>query len=598
VRTAGERIGPAAVGLAACFSALFFANGLSEAPLVWIGAIALVGAAAAVFVAAPAGRAALVYLGCLWGLALWCGLTLLWSASPDQSWAFTNRTLVYAAFALLGVLAGPLDDTIVVAATALATAVCGWALLAKLVPALYADYGRLARLRAPLDDWNMLALVFVAGVPLALWTAARRRVLGTLLLYLFSVALLLTYSRFGVVLACASALAWLVLEREHRLEALGTLVAGGGVAAAVFGVALALDGITSDGQPRSVRAHDGWVFVLVLLAGAALVAGAAMLVARVRIAPEHRRAVERAAAVVAIVLAVAGLAVTFAKAHTVWHEFTNPVAGQVANSSGRLGRLGSGNRWTWWHEAWTGFTHHPAGGTGAGTFGFTDLRYRQSSDVYALEPHNTPLQFLSESGIVGFLLLLGAFAAALTRARGPLGIAFAAFVAHTIVNYDWSFVGVTGPFLLAGGVLVAGPRPAVVRRPLLAAAAVVFALGCVYSLAAPWLADRSEASLHFDRAHTYNPLSTRILTEQAAFARTPRQAERYYRDAVSLEPTNAELWYELAQFYADNGRWLFAYRALSKAYTYDPYGLAGRCNGLASQIRRKVNAPSSCPAGG
>jgi tetratricopeptide (TPR) repeat protein len=133
---------------------------------------------------------------------------------------------------------------------------------------------------------------------------------------------------------------------------------------------------------------------------------------------------------------------------------------------------------------------------------------------------------------------------------------------------------------------------------LLAAAAVVFALGCVYSLAAPWLADRAEASLHFDRAHTYNPLSTRILTEQAAFARTPRRAERYYRDAVSLEPTNAELWYELAQFYADNGRWLFAYRALSRAYTYDPYGLAGRCNGLAAEIRRKVNAPSSCPAGG
>jgi hypothetical protein len=599
VRTAGERSAPAAVGLAACLSALFFANGLSDAPLVWIGAVALVGAAAALFVAAPAGRAALVYLGCLWGLALWCGLTLLWSASPDQSWSFTNRTLVYAAFAVLGVLAGPLDDAVVAVATAVVTAVCGWALLAKLVPGLYTDYGRLARLRAPLEDWNMLALVCVAGVPLALWTAARRRVPGTLLLYLFSVTLLLTYSRFGVVLACASALAWLVLEREHRVEALGTLVAAGGVAAGVFGVALTLNGITSDGQTRAVRAHDGWVFLLVLLGGAALVAGAAALVARVRVAPDHRRAVERAAAVAAIVLALAGLAVTFAKANTIWHEFTNPVAGQVANTSGRFGHLGSGNRWTWWHEAWTGFTHHPLGGTGGGTFGFTDYRYRRSSDVHALEPHNTPLQFLSETGVVGFLLLLGALGAALARVRGPLGIAFAAFVAHTVVNYDWSFVGITGPFLLVGGVLVSAPRRgAAVRRPLLAAAAVVFALGCVYSLAAPWLADRAEATLHFDRAHTYNPLSTRILTEQAAFARTPARAERYYRDAVALEPTNAELWYELAQFYADNGRWVFAYRALSKAYTYDPYGLAGRCNGLAAEIRRRVGAPSSCRAGG
>src|SRR5439155_19921341 len=123
------------------------------------------------------GRAALAYLSCLWGLVLWCGLSLLWSASPDRSWAYTNRTLVYAAFALVGVLVGSAfaREAVTAAATALVAAVAGWALVAKCVPALYSDYGRLARLRAPLDDWNMLALVCAAGVPLALWAASRRR---------------------------------------------------------------------------------------------------------------------------------------------------------------------------------------------------------------------------------------------------------------------------------------------------------------------------------------------------------------------------------------------------------------------------------------
>src|SRR5258706_318402 len=77
-----------------------------------------------------------------------------------------------------------------------------WALLAKCVPALYSDYGRLARLRSPLSYWNELALVCTAGVPLALWLGRRRRTAGAVLLYVLVVTVLLTYSRFGVALAC------------------------------------------------------------------------------------------------------------------------------------------------------------------------------------------------------------------------------------------------------------------------------------------------------------------------------------------------------------------------------------------------------------
>src|SRR3954447_3320789 len=199
VRLAGERVEaplPALAAAVLAFCALFFGGGLSDAPLVWIGGLALVGAAALLFWFTPEGAAAAAFLGCLAGLAVWSGLTMLWSASPDASWAFTNRTLAYAGFGLLGVLVGGgRSERAAAAATALVSLLLGWALLAKCVPALYSDYGRIARLRAPLDDWNMLALVCVAAVPLALWLARRRsRVGGAVLPYAATGAPLLPHS--------------------------------------------------------------------------------------------------------------------------------------------------------------------------------------------------------------------------------------------------------------------------------------------------------------------------------------------------------------------------------------------------------------------
>src|SRR5437773_1348726 len=80
------------------------------------------------------------------------------------------------------------------AAASLLALLVGWALLAKCVPALYDDYGRVARLRAPLTYWNELALLCDAGVPIALWLAARaRRATGAVLLYGLVLTLLLTY---------------------------------------------------------------------------------------------------------------------------------------------------------------------------------------------------------------------------------------------------------------------------------------------------------------------------------------------------------------------------------------------------------------------
>ena len=192
VLPAGQRVLASAVAAAAAvlaISAVFFGGGFAPARLVWIGGGALLLAALAsggvlsglLPQPRPDGPAS-VFAGCLFGLAVWAGSTTLWSVSPDRSWETTNRTLIYAAFALVGVVLGPLLARLAGApAAALASSaaavlglVFGWALLAKCVPALYADYGRLARLRAPLAYWNELALLAAVAVPLALRLAAGR----------------------------------------------------------------------------------------------------------------------------------------------------------------------------------------------------------------------------------------------------------------------------------------------------------------------------------------------------------------------------------------------------------------------------------------
>ena len=59
---------------------------------------------------------------------------------------------------------------------ALLGAVCVWSLAGKALPWLYEDYGRIARLRAPVGYWNALALLGDIALPIGLCLATRRRV--------------------------------------------------------------------------------------------------------------------------------------------------------------------------------------------------------------------------------------------------------------------------------------------------------------------------------------------------------------------------------------------------------------------------------------
>jgi O-antigen ligase len=601
VRTAGLRVDvlvPALAAATAVVCAVFFGGGDADAPLVWIGAIAFL-AAVLLLVRPPRLEApGRLLLGSLFGLAAWCGLSTIWSTSPDASWTTTNRTLVYAVFALLGAVVAARRETLATAAAVLLGALVTWALVVKCIPPLYSDYDRIARLRAPLEYWNELALLCAAGLPVGLWlAAARRRVEGVLLVYGLTVALLLTYSRFGVALGFAAAVVWVVLDRR-RVESLASLVVAAVPAVGVFGVALALPGITQDGVTRAARDRDGWIFALVLLAGAAVAAAAALALRDREVAPERRRQIERGAAVAAGVLVVAAVVASVVLGGRIWSDFTSP-GGQLANDYARLGSVRS-NRWTWWQEAWHAFTRHPLGGTGAGTFELTNKLLR-NAPIEVDDPHNTPLRFLSETGIVGFLLFLGAAGGALWgawRARLDaaglaLGIGVAAFFLHTVIDKDWNYVAGAAPCLFVAGALTSSPREAPrVQRRLVAVAAAGIALAASYSLVAPWLAQRELANAAtasgFQRAHSYDPLSVDALLDWAAYEEGAGRLEKaasLYRQATSLEPENASAWYELGAFYFRLRLWRLAYDALNTSYTYDRFGRASIHCGLLDRAR-------------
>jgi hypothetical protein len=95
--------GAAAAGLA--FLALFFSDGSSQSRIFWIGVPAVL--VAAVGWAWRRPRLPLwgsVFFCALAAFVVWQGVSIAWSIQPSRSWDYTNRGLVYFAFAAVGTL--------------------------------------------------------------------------------------------------------------------------------------------------------------------------------------------------------------------------------------------------------------------------------------------------------------------------------------------------------------------------------------------------------------------------------------------------------------------------------------------------------------
>jgi O-Antigen ligase len=636
---------------------LFFGGGSADLSLAWLGTVTVLAAAGAVAAALlglapwpeldPPGMAFVVLAGLF---VLWNGASISWSLDPDRSWAYTNRGLVYLGFACLGLFVGVLlpraPRAVAGSFAVLLAGVLGWALLGKVVPSLFPDGGRLARLRSPIGYWNALALLTDVAIALGLWLAARRehrpavRVGGVLLLYAAVVSVLLAYSRAGVLVAVAVVGIWVVLrpERLESLAACGLAAAAGG---AIAGWAVTRPGIAHDVQHYSTRVHDGAIFGVVFVIGAAIVVVAASSLLRADaetpLEPQQRSELVRYSLIGVGVLAALIFAGSTIKAGGpgAWldaraHEFTSQAS--VSEKPGRVTSFSSNHRWAWWKESWDSFVEHPLEGTGAGSFVLVHRPRRSTSLDVTTEPHNVPLQFLGETGIVGLLLLAGAAVSAALGIRATqrrlgegdqpaalaLALAVVAYLLWSIVDFDWDFVAVTGPTFFLIGVLLAAGRPGRIspaRRSLWAAGAVFVALAVGLSLLSPWFSQRRlEASLvSFQQrkigasiaaardSHSYDPLALEPLLWWAglegATGDVP-EAKRLYAKAVRLKPKDAEVWYQFGLFELQVDCFpLRAYEYLNRSYTLDPFGPTSGKGGPLDRARKLVNTEAG-PRGG
>jgi hypothetical protein len=628
---------------AALLGATFFGGGSGVDGVLPVGGAA-VALLAAAFVAIGLGRLSLPVVGrsgswvllAMGAFVAWVGATVAWSIVADRSWDAFDKVLAYAAFLVLGTIvgaaAGRWSARVGAALLSIVTGLTlAWALLAKAVPALDPEGDRVARLREPVGYWNALALLADVALVLGLWLAtgpAHRRgvkIAGGLLVYVATLALMLTLSRAGVVVGIGVLMLWLVLTSE-RLESGVLLAAAAGPAALIGGWAFTRPALTEDVATRADRVADGRIFAALALVGAVLVAALVGALATRSFGADLRRRAGRVLVVVAALAVLAAVAAIGVSAQNVVSSGRS--CGEVVNDPSRFRSLDPNNRLCWWSEAWDVFAEHAPLGAGAGTFEIARKRFRADSRN-VVQPHSVPLQQLAGGGAPGmalFLVLMAAVAAAcvcaLRRLDGPERAAAVALVAvpaaygaHALVDYDWDFLAVTAPTMVAVGFLMAAGRTAgsTRRRPLLAVGAVALAAAALVSFTFPRLADRLERSstlalvdgdfeLANDRARWarfLNPLSIDPLFSLARVAERQRffaTAERRYIQAVELQPDNPDAWYALGIYEFQVRRNLCAaYRFLNDAYTLDPAGNQWVKGGPLDVARDAVNAGGCAP---
>ena len=562
---------------------------------------------------------AVVSLG---AFACWSYLSIAWADQQGDAWDGANRAalcaLVFALFALWPVRAPA--AAVLVGAFGLAVAGIGVLELlraaASATPETYFIGGRLAE---PVGYPNgNVALWFCAFWP-CVALAARREVQPLLRGALLGAAVvlgalaLMGQSRGWLFATPVAVLVFLLITPQRSRAGLTLLVA----AAAIFAVRSPATGVYNAllNNEAIAPALTDSARAILLVAVAVGVVGAAIgyLDRTFQIAPDGARLGGIALLAAAMIVCVVGFGVWVARegnpVTTVsekWEEFkTTPTP--TSRSSRFSAGLGS-YRYDFWRVAVGNLRRSPLIGVGAENFQ-QDYLARRRGPEEPVHPHSFELRVLSQTGIVGALLMIvglgSAAAMALRAARGSdLGAAaaagatmvFAYWLIHGSVDWFFEFPGLAAPaFAMLGlaGALAwpAGDglrRPArVVVRGRLAIAAVALAFcALVTSFGLPWLADRDtnraatgwptrpdEAFDRLERAARLNPLSSRPQLVGASIAlRVGRLdlAEREFRAALRRDPRNAYAALELGAIASQRGQRRLARKLLARAVRLNP----------------------------
>lgn len=539
----------------------------------------------------------LAALGLLAAYAAWSYLSIAWAGQKGDALEGAGRTLLYvivfALFALWPMRERP--AALILGVFGLGVAAIG------LVELLRADaaanpvgYFLDGRFSEPVGYTNAnIALFFMGFWPCAA-LAARREVNFALRGVLLGAAMLLAglaligQSR-GWLFVLPVCLVAFVAVMPNRGRLIATLALLGAGSAAVAHPALKVANDAAPDENLAPLVHGATHAILVACAVLTVV-GAAVAFAdgRIEVATGPARRVS-AAAVAAVVLACV-IAVGAYSAHSgnpvpqlkdKWTQFKQ--GGQTpAEGSNRLTTV-STYRYDFWRVAWGNFERHPLAGVGADNFG---RYYRQRGRSYQEPryPHSVELRTLSQTGLVGGLLLLAmlvcsawaALGGMRRRARPGLAEAVAGaslatvlyWLAHGSLDWFWEFPGLGAPAFALLGLATAVGRPEpevgdagpVDRHPRLpawsaAAALVAGGLVCAAAFTLPWLSERdldraagswrvdpSGAAKRIDQAASLNPLSSRPYLAGGTYAlrlgdlRTARRRFRQALDRDSHDP--------------------------------------------------------------
>jgi len=342
------------------------------------------------------------------------------------------------------------------------------------------------------------------------------------------------------------------------------------------------DALTHEASVLSLASREGhrlalWMLLLALGCGAA---AGAFAVAERRVRPSRRMRLLYGSALLAATLGACVAVVTtyggpVSLSQRIYDEFRAPPAAIGGNLNRRLFDLSGNGRVDMWRLAADDFRAHRLLGAGAGTYEQYWFRHRPYAGQVR-DAHSLYLEVLAELGLLGLAFLLIALAVpllALAKARGePLLIggigAYVAFLAHAAVDWDWEVPAVTLTGLFCGAAILVSARrpddeqaearwttvgPLATLVGVSAAFAFVGLLGNSKLAAARAAADDGRwqsAATTARSASRWAPWSAEPW-ELIAFSQLARRELRAsrasFRRAISHDPNDWTLWFELAQ---------------------------------------------------
>jgi O-antigen ligase len=579
-----------------------------------------------------------VALALLAAYTAWTYLSITWAGQQGDAWDGANRTALYlAVFALFALWPmSELGGRIVIGALGLGVAVIGLVeLLEAQSAAAPSTFFTDARFSEPAGYINSNVALWTIGALACLFSAAARQTTIVLRpLFLGAAGLLAALALMGQsrgwALALPLALVAFVLVTPGRVRLLSA------IAAVALGVFLARGPLVAVHDDVGVgtlagRLDDAVGAALLLAAALALVGLAwAFVDGQIEVSKGIERGLGWGLAVVTG-LAVAGLLVAAAaggprdRLQSAWSDFKE--GGGVQEGKSRFESVGT-NRYDFWKTAWALFKEEPLRGIGVENFQVEYLKRGTSTELPRF-PHSFELGVLSQTGLVGALLLAGGLLAAaigalLARgsprgrravAGGAVGIALYWFL-HASVDWFWEFAGLTAPvFGLLGMATALAPRAAPAERTepaprrrglLLAVPAALVAVVLALSFVLPWLAelqvekagddwtqDPPGAFDRLDSAASLNPLSPDAQLTAGTIAlslKEPERARTSFAAALERDPENAYALLELGLLAAEQGRRERALVLLHRVLALTPRDAVARQTYRAIRRGRKVSA--------